>query len=133
MQSQQNSSSKKGMIFFLRHGERADCVDFDELSKIEISVDPHLTELGKLQARYSAYELRKMTEDHIKENTKYFIISSPFLRCIQTASEIALALGKKISLGIKFTLKISSLNSLTTYILKVLLCTFSILQQSFKI
>ena len=39
------------MIFSVRHGERADkCGSEEEKLKIEKKHDPHLTELGKLQA-----------------------------------------------------------------------------------
>jgi len=92
-------NSKEGLVFIVRHGERADCVENEEeIKKIEIAVDPHLTELGKLQAKCAALELQTMINDYKNDKnrkTKYFIVSSPFLRCMQTATGIAQALGKE--------------------------------------
>jgi broad specificity phosphatase PhoE len=36
------------MIFAIRHGERADHAGKQEQDKIEIPIDPHLTDLGKV-------------------------------------------------------------------------------------
>jgi len=85
------------MIFVVRHGERADNAGPEEQKKIEIPFDPHLTELGKIQAKLAGEYIRNRVEkasesNNIKaDHVKYLIVSSPFLRCLQTAYNISLA------------------------------------------
>lgn len=72
------------LLFALRHGERADrapCV-----RPCLLQFDPCLTEKGLVQAQESAQKISEM----IPPNKSVHIVSSPFLRCIETASKIAL-------------------------------------------
>jgi broad specificity phosphatase PhoE len=74
-------------VFLVRHGERADNAGLEEQTKIKLDFDPHLTELGKIQASYAGKEIRKLIfEGNPKGKKKTCLfVSSPFLRCIQTA------------------------------------------------
>jgi broad specificity phosphatase PhoE len=80
-------------IFIIRHGERADNCP-DEIPFIEIPSDPHLTEEGKLQAILAGKELKVLFEKGYQKgyistpNPKIVLVSSPFLRCIQTSNGI---------------------------------------------
>ncbi|CAD8055006.1 unnamed protein product [Paramecium primaurelia] len=81
------------MLLFIRHGERADMVDNpDERKKVLLKFDPPLTEKGEYQARITGQQLRKELEEFTKQKQIAFqdlsinFISSPFLRCIQTAA-----------------------------------------------
>ncbi|CDW83035.1 UNKNOWN [Stylonychia lemnae] len=78
-------------IYLIRHGERADQV-INPSRKIEFENDTHLTEEGMNQANQTGQYLRKTIEYERQENRPFdqvIIESSPFLRCLQTASCIA--------------------------------------------
>jgi Fructose-2,6-bisphosphatase len=82
------------MIFILRHGERADNCGPEEFNKIECLHDPHLTEFGKIQAQAAGKTLQSFIQESYEKgyletrNPQIVMVSSPFLRCIQTASHI---------------------------------------------
>jgi len=82
------------MIFILRHGERADNAGPEEKKLIECECDPHLTPWGKIQAKAAGIQLRSLIQDSFKngllktQNPQIVMVSSPFLRCLQTASGI---------------------------------------------
>lgn len=98
------------MLFLLRHGERADMGGPEEKEKISIKCDPHLTDLGKLQAKKAGEKILKLLKDHYKETEtkseelKYLIISSPFRRCIETAYNVSQAFPKESIYGGKIYL-----------------------------
>jgi len=98
------------MLFVVRHGERADYAGDDEKSKIQISFDPHLTDLGQIQARKAGDHILHLLKQYRKEegfkpeDLKYLIISSPFRRCIQTSFHISQALPKENIWGNKIFL-----------------------------
>lgn len=71
----------------LRHGERADYAPTFRPTLVE--GDPPLTETGLIQAEIAADEIIKQ----IPSCESYCVISSPFLRCIETASKVAKRLG----------------------------------------
>lgn len=108
MDTDKRSDSR--LVFVVRHGERADYGAPEEQKKIQISFDPHLTELGKIQARKAGDKLLKLVHDYHKQqgtkvdDVKYLIISSPFRRCIQTAYHISQALPKEKIVGDKIHL-----------------------------
>lgn len=83
------------MFWFLRHGARADLEDKD-LHKVHCqrfpSTDPTLTAEGLHMATESGKYLKsKLLSDH--PGKKFLIMSSPYLRCLQTARNIANELG----------------------------------------
>lgn len=82
-------------ILIIRHGERSDSLAINQMLgndlKFSLELDPKLTEKGLLDAR--------LTGEHIKSNfldkisfDSIEVFSSPFLRCLQTAGQIALAI-----------------------------------------
>ena len=81
------------MLYIVRHGERADLNGTEEDKKnIRLKFDPNLTENGKLQAQTTGKFIDLNLEStYSKKGIKYnvIIISSPFLRCLQTAANIA--------------------------------------------
>eukprot|EP01017_Pseudomicrothorax_dubius_P045530 TRINITY_DN7882_c0_g1_i5.p1 TRINITY_DN7882_c0_g1~~TRINITY_DN7882_c0_g1_i5.p1 ORF type:complete len:160 (-),score=39.44 TRINITY_DN7882_c0_g1_i5:383-862(-) len=90
------------MLFFVRHGERADHVE-SERAKIELSHDPHLTPQGVKQAFQTGVFLNKLIEEHEnnlknanllhpEKSLKVIVLCSPFLRTIMTAVNIAQSL-----------------------------------------
>jgi len=97
------------MLFVVRHGERADYAGADEMREIQTPLDPHLTDLGKIQARITGDHILKLLKEYHQgsspkpEDLKYLIISSPFKRCIQTDNHIAQALPKEKIWGTKST------------------------------
>ncbi|CAD8054258.1 unnamed protein product [Paramecium primaurelia] len=72
------------MIVLVRHGERADHCEI-ECQKILNQHDPHLTPKGCEQAQQAG----KLILEEIEEYRLINIQSSPFLRCIMTAKNIA--------------------------------------------
>jgi len=87
------------LIFVVRHGERADNAGIEEQKLIEMTFDPHLTTLGTKQASLTGSFIQNRVSDSIAAQLiseappKYLIITSPFLRCVQTAYHIAQSLG----------------------------------------
>ena len=93
-------------IIFVRHGERSDNIDADDLQEIRqvnrdffesrIDHDPSLTPVGIAQASEAGEHFKKRIESVQNELGIQFdevrVESSPFLRCLQTASRIALQL-----------------------------------------
>lgn len=72
-------------IFVLRHGERSDRVHPKFVRPYDIPFDPSLTQLGLLQAERSAQFIHHIAPKDVKVH----IVSSPFLRCLETASKVA--------------------------------------------
>jgi broad specificity phosphatase PhoE len=93
------------MFFALRHGERADHGSEHEISKIEHEHDPHLTDLGKIQAKKAGEKIFNLINTYYKESPskvndlQYLIISSPFRRCIETAYYMSESLPKEKIIG----------------------------------
>ena len=76
------------MIFAIRHGQRADDPISNEATSIELDYDPPLSTNGLLQAQLTGLYLRDVIANIERisgEKKKIIILSSPFLRCIQTA------------------------------------------------
>lgn len=90
MITQQN---EEHTIFIIRHGERADNCPL-ESPLVEIQTDPHLTEEGTQQAILAGKELKVLFEKGYQKgyistpNPQIILVSSPFLRCIQTSNGI---------------------------------------------
>lgn len=76
----------------LRHAEKANLHDKDN-PRWKVDVDPPLSRRGDRQAAFTGKYLKEYFEKHNMKFDKIVIESSPFLRCIQTASEVAVALG----------------------------------------
>jgi broad specificity phosphatase PhoE len=88
-------------LWLLRHGERSDLVDQNWLKTATRPFDPPLTEKGIKQAQQTA-------EYILSTGTKLnHVFSSPFLRCMQTANEVAkrLQIPIKIEYGLSEWLK----------------------------
>lgn len=87
------------MIFVVRHAERSDQAYDRTGLNIELKHDPPITELGKLQARKAGTTIQSLVQEgqekgQIKSsNPQYVIVSSPFLRCLQTAYHLAETFG----------------------------------------
>lgn len=77
-----------GSVWIVRHGERADQADDEWWRRASRPHDPPLTDRGFQQAAAAAEALNGAKVDAI--------YSSPFLRCVQTASEISRRHGLKI-------------------------------------
>ncbi len=98
------------MLFVVRHGERGDYAGPVEKGKVQLAFDPHLTDLGQIQARKAGDHILKLLKEYRKEegfkptDLKYLIISSPFRRCIQTSYHISQALPKENIWGNKIFL-----------------------------
>lgn len=80
------ATSKPRHVFVLRHGERSDQYP-ERALPYDLPHDTSLTELGHLQALKSAERLRKM----ISPEATVHLVSSPFLRCLETAGPVAAA------------------------------------------
>ena len=93
--------------FVVRHGERADLARKHQ-QIIRNEVDPPLTELGLEQAVETGLFLRKYLQEVEKEIGKKFdsviLESSPFIRSMATAAQIAKPLGiNKVKINYRFS------------------------------
>ena len=78
-------------IWIARHGNRIDFVNPEWFDTAERRYDPHLSDDGIVQARQLAKRLQR-------ESRITHIFSSPFLRTVQTANEVAEVLDLSIKL-----------------------------------
>ncbi|KAL7468670.1 hypothetical protein ACHAXS_008909 [Conticribra weissflogii] len=89
--------SKDDDVFLTRHGARIDNEDPQWLKKCSHyrSDDPHLSPSGITAAKELARKFKRM-QDEDGEGSCWkltHIVSSPYIRCIETANEVALELG----------------------------------------
>lgn len=81
-----NSANANGVIrdtqfiMVMRHGHREDEADSEWHLKASRPWDPPLSEQGRKEARSAGVDLKKLDVD--------IVVTSPFLRCLQTSSEI---------------------------------------------
>ena len=79
------------MLYYVRHGERADIED-QELHKTHCEkyppTDPTLTKSGFEMATETGKYFNSIQKKEFPEK-KYVILTSPYLRCLQTARNIA--------------------------------------------
>ena len=94
------SSDKNCYIFFVRHGEREDEIAQPKEHKIEFPFDPSLTQKGKLQSQSAGLLIRKFLQEKGVQDLPIQVISSPFLRTLQTASYLISALKQQSDLEI---------------------------------
>jgi len=90
-----NFSTKKNLLFLIRHGERADHAGL--IPKFH-NFDAELTELGKMQAQKMAEILLNYFKINDIRINNIKIISSPFARTIQTSKKILNVLKNEYSL-----------------------------------
>lgn len=77
------------LVIVLRHGERADRV---VCRKYKVPFDPCLTQNGLNQAEIATNKILEA----LSPNMKVHLVSSPFLRCLETAGKVALKLNTPI-------------------------------------
>jgi broad specificity phosphatase PhoE len=84
------------LFLALRHGERADRAATQRL--VPLQFDPCLTEKGLLQASQSAAHILSL----LPQPCTVHLVSSPFLRCLETASFLSKALSTPIRVEFGF-------------------------------
>ncbi|KAJ2768168.1 hypothetical protein IWQ57_003650, partial [Coemansia nantahalensis] len=79
-------------FYFVRHGERIDHVDDSWAQRAEAPYDPPLTEDGHEQARRTGALIHRLEQQAMRrpeavrpQKTTFRVLTSPFLRCAQTA------------------------------------------------
>ena len=77
-------------MWVMRHGMRIDEHDVTWREKSNRPYDPYLTSEGRRQARAAASMILAESE---RDGAVVHVVSSPFLRCLQTAAEVANSLG----------------------------------------
>jgi broad specificity phosphatase PhoE len=80
----------KRRMWVMRHGMRIDEHDVTWREKSNRPYDPYLTSEGRRQARAAASMILAESE---RDGAVVHVVSSPFLRCLQTAAEVANSLG----------------------------------------
>ncbi|PIA13474.1 hypothetical protein COEREDRAFT_83444 [Coemansia reversa NRRL 1564] len=81
--------------YFVRHGERIDHIDETWVKTAQVPYDPPLTAEGNRQAQCTGAFIQRL-EQEVKSNqnagspvqTEFLVLTSPFLRCAQTAEGI---------------------------------------------
>jgi broad specificity phosphatase PhoE len=99
-----SSGHPKHFIILVRHGERCDdpereIVGENDSAEPSVKFDCHLTDKGRRQAFQTGEYIKECVIEQNKlkiKSSDIKIFSSPFLRCIQTASEICEGLGYNI-------------------------------------
>ena len=71
-------------VYVVRHGEREDDINEDYAETSDRPYDPPLTATGRIQARKRGEYLRCLPG----EQRPTVVVSSPFLRCVQTACQV---------------------------------------------
>ena len=87
---------ERGSVYIVRHSERADNVwDPKERSKITYEHDVPITEEGHKIAYHAGkwFKERVLSRKLSNKDFKYRIISSPYLKCLQTAKCLAQVIG----------------------------------------
>ena len=90
-----NNTTVPCFYAFIRHGERADQTSNDDSKNFVVQseqtnpIDPPLTITGIKQAQATGHFLGKYFTDYAMKFDTLVIQTSPFLRCIMTAAEIA--------------------------------------------
>ncbi len=82
------------IIYFVRHGERLDLLQAEKLDREEeVQVDKNalLSDFGKTQSFVTGMHIARSMKNFPKDS-KVIIMSSPYLRCLQTAFQIMLGL-----------------------------------------
>lgn len=79
-------------IGVIRHAEKANLHEVNNPRWI-VDKDPPLSTRGDKQAAFTGQYLKNYFQQHNMKFDKIVIESSPFIRCIQTANETAVALG----------------------------------------
>ena len=94
-------SSVSRIIYFVRHGEREDLLRLQKLSDIDDDYDDGkdmtkrnalLSDLGKTQAFLTGMSIAQNLRPRLMPGAKISIMSSPYLRCIQTAFQVMLGM-----------------------------------------
>ncbi|MCO5569997.1 hypothetical protein L7F22_023712 [Adiantum nelumboides] len=83
---QANAFPRMQHLFVMRHGDRLDDADHNWTFKAPRPWDPPITDVGKRRARRAGRTLRHQGLNITR------VICSPFLRCVQTASEVIIGL-----------------------------------------
>ncbi|MCO5572758.1 hypothetical protein L7F22_026517 [Adiantum nelumboides] len=83
---QANAFPRMQHLFVMRHGDRLDDADHNWIFKAPRPWDPPITDVGKRRARRVGQTLRHQGLNITR------VICSPFLRCVQTASEVIIGL-----------------------------------------
>eukprot|EP00759_Apiculatamorpha_spiralis_P017613 PhF_6_TR23777/c0_g1_i1/m.33260 len=82
------------IIFIVRHGERSDRGSADarrnwaKTSPPSLRENPTLTPQGHTQALATAYRLHQRLSSCVYKNHRISVVSSPYVRCVQTASHL---------------------------------------------
>eukprot|EP01060_Flectonema_neradi_P026243 TRINITY_DN3510_c0_g1_i1.p1 TRINITY_DN3510_c0_g1~~TRINITY_DN3510_c0_g1_i1.p1 ORF type:complete len:270 (+),score=30.83 TRINITY_DN3510_c0_g1_i1:39-848(+) len=71
-------------VYCIRHGEREDAVNDEWITLTDRPYDPPLTAQGRMEAKKAAQEIMKRD----REEWPSVVVTSPFLRCIQTAAVV---------------------------------------------
>ncbi|KAJ2373952.1 hypothetical protein H4S02_008698 [Coemansia sp. RSA 2611] len=77
--------------YIVRHGERIDHIDDSWVHSAAVPYDPPLTDTGQRQAYLTGQLIHNIEQQQAQptpDNTEYLVLTSPFLRCAQTAQAI---------------------------------------------
>ncbi|KAJ1749278.1 hypothetical protein GGH19_002102 [Coemansia sp. RSA 1807] len=76
--------------YFVRHGERIDHIDDTWAQRAQTPYDPPLTNDGHMQAQRTGALIHTLEQNAASstQRTEYLVLTSPFLRCVQTSEEL---------------------------------------------
>ena len=79
--------SLRRIVYFVRHGERQDLLQAEKEGLEDPSLDKNalLSDLGKTQAFVTGMSIAKNLRPILPHGGKVLIMSSPYLRCLQTS------------------------------------------------
>lgn len=90
----------KRIVYFVRHGEREDLAQMEKLNpdgqddttKDLIKRNTLLSDFGKTQSFVTGVSIAQTLKPRIVQGAKILIMSSPYLRCLQTAFQIMMGM-----------------------------------------
>lgn len=82
----------KRIVYFVRHGERSDLLTIEKNGEGKPQKNAYLSDYGKAQAFVTGMSIAKNVRPLLKPDSKILILTSPYIRTVQTGFQIMLGM-----------------------------------------